>query len=347
MDTSASELLDHWIIPLFDLCERMRNAARGVLLAARRNGDFARAVRAVREGAGDTSYGVDEATEAVLQEWAHEIARLQPLSLLSEGGGWRHLGPQPGGVRELAGFDHGGPRIVVDPVDGTRNLMTDLRSAWSVVGIAGPGAGVPRQSELVFGMLSEIPDTRAASYRRLSALRGGPCHFEERTFYKGGPIVKPVELHTGSDARVDHGYFPFFKYMADQRPQIAAVEARFLERLERSEAAEVRSCWDDQYISNGGQLALLSIGTYRMIADLRAWLAAQRGASTTTSKPYDVAGAILVARAAGCVLEAPDGGALDFALDCTTPVSFVGWANRATAQRLGPHLRAVLAELQG
>jgi hypothetical protein len=246
-------------------------------------------------------------------------------------------------VRELEGFDHGGPRIVVDPVDGTRNLMTDLRSAWSVVGLAGPGAGLPRQKELVFGMLSEIPDTRAASYRRLSAMRGGPCHFEERTFYKGGPIVKPLELHTGSDARVDHGYFPFFKYMADQRPQIAAVEARFLERLERAEGAEVRSCWDDQYISNGGQLALLSIGTYRMIADLRAHLAQRRGQPTLTTKPYDIAGALLCAQAAGCILTAVDGSELDFPIDVATPVSWVGWVNEATRARLAPHLAAALA----
>ena len=36
------------------------------------------------------------------------------------------------------------------------------------------------------------------------------------------------------------------------------------------------------------------------------------------------------------------GGALDFPLDATTPVAFVGWANAATATRLGPHLRAAL-----
>ncbi len=343
MDTSASELLDHWIIPLFDLCERMRNAARGVLLAARRSGDFSRAVRAVREGAGDTSYALDEATEAVLHEWAGEVARLQPLSLLSEGRGWRHLGPVSGGVRELAGFDHGGPRIVVDPVDGTRNLMTDLRGAWSVVGMAGPGTSVPRQKELVFGMLSEIPDTRAASYRRLSAIRGGPCHFEERTFYKGGPIVKPVEVDTGSDDRVDHGYFPFFKYMAEQRPQIAAIEARFLERIERAEAADVRSCWDDQYISNGGQLALLAIGTYRMLADLRAHLAERRGKPTLATKPYDIAGALVCAQAAGCVITAVDGSELDFPIDVKTPVSWVGWVNEPTRARLAPHFAAALA----
>ena len=79
-------------------------------------------------------------------------------------------------------------------------------------------------------------------------------------------------------------------------------------------------------------------------ATLRAWLARRAGVATTTSKPYDVAGAILCARAAGCVVTAADGGELDFELDCTTAVEFVGWANAATARRLAPHLRAVLDE---
>jgi fructose-1,6-bisphosphatase/inositol monophosphatase family enzyme len=298
----------------------------------------------VSEGAGDTSYGLDEAAEEALSQWLAEVARLQPVSLLSEASGWRHLGPAPGGgVRELEGFGHGGPRIVIDPVDGTRNLMTDLRGAWSVVGLAGPGAAQPRQRDVVFGVLSEIPDTRAASYRRFSAVRGGPCHFEERTFYRGGPIVKPLELCTGVDARVDHGYFPFFKYMADMRPQIAAIEARFLERLEREEGAEVRSCWDDQYISNGGQLALLALGSYRMLADLRAHLARERGVPTLSTKPYDISGALICAEAAGCVVTAVDGGELDFPIDVETPVAWVGWVNEETRKRLAPHLATALA----
>ncbi|MBK7641539.1 MAG: hypothetical protein IPJ19_00590 [Planctomycetes bacterium] len=343
MDATSSELLDHWILPLFDLCERMRGAARGALLAARRSGDFSSVAREVGQGAGDTSYGLDRATETALTEWFHEVARVQPLSLLSEETGWRHLGPGPDGVRQLAGFDHGGPRIVVDPVDGTRNLMTDLRPAWSVVGLAGPGAGIPRQREVLFGLLSEIPDTRAASYRRLSATRGAACHFEERTFFKGGPIVKPLNLGTGTDDRADHGYFPFFKYMADMRPQIAQIEARFLERLERELGADPRNCWDDQYICNGGQLALLSLGTYRMLADLRAFLAQRRGKPTLTTKPYDICGALVCARAAGCVVTAVDGSELDFPLDVSTPVSWVGWVNEATRARLAPHLAAAIA----
>ena len=127
--------------------------------------------RAVGHGAGDTTFGLDVPAERELDVWLEENARRGPLSLLSEDAGWRHFGPgKRGKAVELAHFDHGGPRISVDPIDGTRVLMTDLRSAWSVIGFAGPGEDVPRLSEVAVGVLSEIPDTRAASFRRLSAV---------------------------------------------------------------------------------------------------------------------------------------------------------------------------------
>jgi hypothetical protein len=124
---------------------------------------------------------------------------------------------------------------------------------------------------------------------------------------------------------------------------VAAVEADFFGRLARDEHADLRHVFDDQYISNAGQLVLLALGSYRMIADLRALLAARAGVRTTTSKPYDLAGAVLCARRAGCVVTAGDGTELDFALDCTTPVHFAGWTNAATARRLAPHLSAAVA----
>jgi hypothetical protein len=244
-------------------------------------------------------------------------------------------------VRELADFAHGGVRIVVDPIDGTRNLMTDLRSAWTVIGLAGPGPTEPRQREVVFGSVSEIADSRAARFRTLTAVRGGACAFEERAL-AGGGLVSARALDTGDDARADHGYFPFFKYMPDQRADIAAVETRFFARLAQHEGADVRNCYDDQYISNAGQLVLLALGQYRMIADLRAELAARRGRPTLTGKPYDVSGALVCAAAAGCVVTAADGSALDFPIDAHTPVGFVGWTNRATERRLAPHLAEAL-----
>ncbi len=331
-----------WTPRFLALAGCIRGAARGALESAIRGGNTAEWWRPRAQGAGDVTFAIDLPTESVLTTWLAEVARVEPISLLTEDAGWRHAGPDGrGGARALADFAHGGPRIVVDPIDGTRNLLADLRSAWTVIGACAPGDGAPRQSEVVLGVLTEIPDSRGAIARELTAARGRGARVRDVDATTGAELRSSV-LRSDDDGRADHGYFPFFRYMADQRPEIAHVEADFFARLAREENAEVRSCYDDQYISNGGQLALLALGKYRMIADLRAFLAARRGTATLASKPYDVSGALVVASEAGCVVTAPGGGALDFLLDALTPVAFVGWHNAATRARLERHLHAAL-----
>lgn len=341
---TAVDLASTWTEPLLDLANRLRRAARTALLDAVERCDVRDLMRPHSIGAGDVTYGIDVPAEDALSAWLDEMARTRPISLLTEDAGWRHRGPaKTGGAVDLAGFDHGGPRIVVDPIDGTRNLMADLRSAWSVIGLCANGEREPRIADVEIGVLAEIPDSRGASARVLHAVRGRGA--EQRLVRLGAQadsVVAKRALIADRDDRADHGYFPFFRYMADMRPEIARIEADFFARLEREERAEIRTCYDDQYISNGGQLALLALGTYRMIADLRAFLAEKRARPTMTSKPYDVSGALLVAREAGCVVTHPDGSELDFPLDVTTHIGFVGWANQATRRRLERHLAAAI-----
>ncbi len=331
-----------WEPELRALCDRIRETTRGALLE-RAPEELA---RPAGEGAGDVTYGLDLPSEELLTAWLRETAAAGPLSLLTEDAGWRHAGPGPdGAAAELDGFDHGGPRIAIDPVDGTRNLMAALRSAWTVVSFAPPGAGVPRYGELTGGIVAEIPTPLAAAYRVLAAPRGGPCRYDERDLATGEPRAER-DLVADADDRADHGYFPVFRYKPDQRPAIAAVEAAFFARLEEREGADARHCFDDQYISNAGQLALLALGTYRMIVDPRALVAERQGTTTVTSKPYDVGGALVCAAAAGASLSAADGAELDFPMDAETPVHFAGYANAATRARLEPHWLAALEVLE-
>jgi fructose-1,6-bisphosphatase/inositol monophosphatase family enzyme len=293
------------------LPERLRALARRVGAAARAAAAEARDAglqfatpTPVAAGAGDVTFALDRATETAVDDWLKETSREGPLSLLTEDRGWRHQGPRG----PLPGFDHGGPRVVIDPVDGTRQLMADLRSAWTVIAACGPGSAQPTLSG---------------------------AHLELREL-EGGTLLSTRPLAADGDDRPDHGYFSFFRYAPAQRPRLAEIEARFFERLAAHEGADTRSCYDDQYISNGGQLVLLALGTYRLIADLRAALVDDTGAVLTCSKPYDCAGALLVAREAGCAVSDAAGAELEFHLDATTPVTFVGWASRPTWQPLSP-----------
>ncbi len=329
------------------MCDRIRAAARGALLDAVAQGDLTPLRRIAGQGVGDVAFGIDVPTEEVLSAWLDEQAQRGPLSLLTEDTGWRHRGPGPDGPVDLPGFDHGGPRISVDPIDGTRCIMADLRSAWTVLGFAGPGESQPTFLDLTGGISAELPTSRAAVYRVFTAERGKGCTLEtsplegspsEASVSRTGSPSEASVVRVDDDDRADHGYFCFFRYEPAQRVPIVAIETAFLGRLAEREGAATRTCFEDQYLANAGQLALLTLGTYRFIADVRATLSV----GTSATKPYDVSGAILCAQEAGCVVEDPRGEALDFPIDATTPVAWVGYANAPTATRLRPHLTAVL-----
>lgn len=323
-----SESTGAWRARLTDLADCVRDAARAAMDAALATGSLEGVASTVSMGAGDRTFGLDVETERAVDAWFDDMAAAGPLSLFTEDAGWRHRGP--GG--DLHGFAHGGPRVVIDPVDGTRNLMMDLRSAWTVIGLAGPGPGVPTQSEVELAVLAELPDSRARTWRVLSAARGAGCLLE----VDGETRALRVDDH----ARCDHGYFPFFGFHPQVRPLVARLGADVFARLE-AEGVDTGTCFDDQYISSGGQLALVALGTYRMVVEPRAWIAA-RTTATQTCKPYDIAGAVLCATEAGAVVTDLDGAPLDFPLDATTPVSFCAFHNSATRERLWPHLTAAL-----
>ena len=299
--------------------------------------------RPVAVGAGDVTFGIDVPAERRIEAWHAEIASRRPLSVLTEDAGWRHRVPDgAGGSRPSDGFDHGGPRIAFDPIDGTRNLMADLRSAWTVISFAGPGPGEPRLSDLTGGVVSELPTRRESVRRTFHAERDGDCHLVTRSTGPEARELDRTRVVVDRDDRADHGYFPFFRYQPALRPAIAHLEAEFLRRLVAHEGAEDGSLYDDQYITNAGQLVLTSLGTYRVFVDARPFVAERVGVPTTTAKPYDVAGAIVVAQAAGAVVTDLEGEPLEFPIDCRTPIAFAAWANRPTYERLLPHLRAAL-----
>jgi len=265
-----------------------------------------------------------------------------PLSLLSEDRGWRHAGPgaEAHTIRALPDFDHGGPRVVVDPIDGTRPWLHGLRSAWSVIAAAGPGKAQPRLAEVEFGLLAEIPLAHAATAHWFEAIQGQGCR--TATVDLTARVLSPLAACQTPDlARIDHAFFSFFAYHPAVRGPIDRLGLAFFERLERHEGAQIVHCYDDQYIASGGQLALLLQGQYAMVCDPRPRVLAPDGKPTQCAKPYDLAGAVLCAREAGCVVLDLDGEPLNVPLDAHTPVGFVAYPGPRSCARLQPHWAVV------
>ena len=104
-------------------------------------------------------------------------------------------------------------------------------------------------------------------------------------------------------------------------------------------------CFEDQYLSSGGQLYELTAGHYRFVADLRPLMQdtlRQRGQPLgICCHPYDVC-ASLIAVECGVILTDGFGRPLQAPLTTEADVAWVGYANEHIQQQIEPLLTAAL-----
>ncbi len=320
------------------LCELQDAVAAAVGRAMRRDRSSLTRVAAVT--AADTIYGIDAAVERTVLAWlgAH-WPRTWPVEIVMEG-------------LEAHGavtFPRGTPvaatqwKLILDPIDGTRGLMFDKRSAWCLAALAPQRGARTNLADLFVAAMTELPTSKAGFADQLSAVRGSGVRAERRDLRSGR---RRKFQPRPSDARdVAHGFASFAKFFPEGKAWLATREEALWRELGLSGASGGQPVFDDQYLTTGGQLYELIMGHDRFVADLRP-IAFERlrikASASLACHPYDVCVA-LIAQEAGCVVATPEGAPLRAPLDTTSPVAWVGYANRALARRIGPALRRVLA----
>jgi hypothetical protein len=188
--------------------------------------------------------------------------------------------------------------------------------------------------------MTELPVGKAGAADQLSAVRGHGLHAWRRDLRTGRRVKFFPKPSRAMD--VAHGFASFVKPLPEGKAWLAAREEALWRRLGVAGGRGGRPVFDDQYISTGGQLCELLTGHDRFVADLRPLAFARlRLRSALPCHPYDICTALL-AREAGCIVEAPAGRPLRAPLDTTSAVAWVGYANAALARRIRPALRRVL-----
>src|SRR5579883_3134633 len=117
---------------LFAPIKRLHEMIRARVVEACESSSLNQLSAVVADDAGDTIFAVDRVSEELLIEFfEREIASQTSIVLIAEGleNGKIIL---PRGVRESECVW----RIIVDPIDGTRGLMYQKRSAWILTGVA-------------------------------------------------------------------------------------------------------------------------------------------------------------------------------------------------------------------
>ena len=292
------------------------------------------------ESEGDTIYAVDRVSEEIVVElFEHEVARHTPLVLVAEGieGGRVTL---PRGTPEAEALW----RVVVDPIDGTRGIMYQKRSAWVLTGAAPNRGDETTLEDIEVAVQTEIPLVKQHLSDVLWAVRGGGARGERLNRLTGER--QPLSPRPSRAQTIRHGFAMLARFFPGARDELAAIDEEVVRGALGPVEAGKAHCFEDQYLSSGGQLYELMMGHDRFVADLRPLVEAlinRRGETLgICCHPYDMC-TELIAREAGVIVTDERGGPLRAPLRVEPDVAWVGYANDAVRREIEPRLREALA----
>jgi fructose-1,6-bisphosphatase/inositol monophosphatase family enzyme len=280
---------------------------------------------------GDTIYAIDAISEKLLVDFFQNLAMSQDQSFVVIAEGLHGPAVFPQGTRESSA----NWRIIVDPIDGTRGLMYQKRSAWILTGIA-PNRG-PETSlqDIVAAVQTEIPLVKQHLSDQLWAIKGEGASAERYNRFTGERTT--LHLQPSRAQTIAHGFATISRFFPGARSELAAIDDEIAAAALGPTQPGKAQCFEDQYISSGGQLYELMAGHDRFVADLRP-LMPHCG---ICCHPYDLCTA-LIATEMGVLVTDALGRPLNAPMNVEADVAWAGYANEGIRRQVEPLLQAAL-----
>lgn len=293
------------------------------------------------DGEGDTIYAVDRISEDLLVDFfSREIAPITPVVLIAEGiaDGKTVL---PLGTPESEAVW----RIIIDPIDGTRGLMYQKRSAWILTGVAPNRGDDTNLQDIELAVQTEIPLVKQHLSDTLWAIKWRGANAERFNRISGERTPLPMQPSRAST--IAHGFAMLSRFFPGARDVIAAIDEEIVMKALGPVQPGKAHCFEDQYICSGGQFYELMAGHDRFVGDIRPLmdgLLSRSGlALGICCHPYDVC-TELIAREMGIIVTDPSGGPLRSRLNVEEDVAWVGYANEAIRRQIEPLLQESLTK---
>lgn len=328
------------ITDLLDPIRRIHERVRDAVVAACEQAQLEQlAAVADDESEGDTIYAIDRVSEELIAElFEKEVAGIAPVVLIAEGIEGGELVLPRGASKDEAVW-----RIIVDPIDGTRGLMYQKRSAWVLTGVAPNRGEETNLQDIELALQTEIPLLKQHLCDVLWSIRGQGAEAER--FNRLTQQREPLLVRPSRSTTIRHGFAMVSRFFPGAREELAAID----EEIVRGALGPVEHgkahCFEDQYLSSGGQLYELMMGHDRFVADLRPLIEPvmnKRGlALGICCHPYDMC-TELIAREAGVLVTDERGELLRAPLKVEPDVTWVGYANQAIRREIEPWLQKAL-----
>ncbi len=290
----------------------------------------------------DTIYAVDMVSEELIIEFFEkEIAPHTTVVLIAEGiEGGEIILPRNASENEAKW------RVIIDPIDGTRGIMFQKRSAWILTGIALNKGVETNISDIEFAIQTEIPLVKQHLSDTVWAIRDEGAKAER--FNRISNETQDLQLSPSQSPTIAHGFATMSRFI----PGVGEEATTIYEEIVRKALGDVQAgkaqCFEDQYISTGGQLYELMAGHDRFIADLRPLFEKslnKRGLKLVLCcHPYDLC-TELIARELGVIITDENGEQIKTRLAVDPDIAWIGYANNEIRLQIETLLQAELEKL--
>jgi len=324
---------------LHEPIRRIHEQVRDEVLAAFANSPRERLSQVERDGSGDTIYAIDQVSESRLVElFEQNIAVIDPLLLIGEGIGEGAVMLPLGAEEKQAVW-----RIIVDPLDGTRGLMYQKRSAWILTGVAPNYGEETTLGQVQLAVQTEVPLIKQHLCDTMWATRGGGAYgerFNRVTGERSQFTPQPSRANS-----IAHGFAMIARFFPGAREELAAIDEEIIMGALGPVRPGKAHCFEDQYICTAGQLYELMVGHDRFVADIRPLMEqvlSRRGlALGICCHPYDLC-TELIAKEVGIIVTDMSGDPLNCRLTADEDVAWAGYANEQIRQQIEPLLQKAL-----
>ena len=291
---------------------------------------------AVSEEGGDRIYRIDREVESTIEEvisgWTEGCL---PLLLIAEGMGrdGRHAFGTSGETPRW--------RLIIDPIDGTRMLMYDKRSAWFLAAICPDKGEATTLADSIASVMVELPPSKQNMADAFVTSAGRTTRGLRYCVNGAQPpgVDEAVEFAVRPSCKTDlrNSFATVLSMFPGTRQLAAALAERIAERCDAM--TSMPTVFDDHYISCGGLMYQLMTGRDMYCLDLRPQFNQILGRTNDNrfieSHPYDLAG-LLTAEKAGVIMTDGLGQRLDAPLDVHTGVGWCGYANSTIRELIEP-----------
>jgi fructose-1,6-bisphosphatase/inositol monophosphatase family enzyme len=317
-----------------DILDSMENIHQAIRKAVRKSiKDQAEELTGIfGSGNGDVSYGIDVVCEDIIDKWFTDNPPAGGAVVICEGLGQR-VYPN---IQSKADARW---QIIIDPLDGTRHIMYDIRSAWILTGIAENKGSQVGLNDICAAIQTEVPITVQDKGAVLKAVKYQGAELKIYDLNTDKETDTHMLLARSTATNLENGFCVFSNFFAGTKTIISKLEERVLCRLYGHPTENSALVFSEQYISSAGQLFMLMTGKYRMVADIRALLNNYQKKRDLflplCVHPYDLSTS-LIAIESGCIVKNVYGDNLDYPLNLNTNCAWMGYANSSLYKSIHP-----------